>query len=184
MLQGTKSDYPNRYCGLPKLLAPRGSYTCKPQTRMFTLLCCMLQLLPQRGGMPENGDLRFPLYELSKILGRPDDSAGLYKEIRDFLIRIATTSAVTECLLLRGRAATDCGHFEYLKRTFRRGLSRILQHGNIVARREEPQLRTTTRFTSFVAFSSWESGPARSSPRSAARATAEPLRAFANRSWV
>jgi hypothetical protein len=52
----------------------------------------VLQLLQQRGGMPENGELHFSLYELRKILGRSDDSAGVYKEIRDALIRIATTS--------------------------------------------------------------------------------------------
>jgi len=52
----------------------------------------VLQLLQQRGGMPENGELHFSLYELRKILGRSDDSAGVYREIRDALIRIATTS--------------------------------------------------------------------------------------------
>lgn len=52
----------------------------------------VLQLLQQRGGMPENGELHFSIYELRKILGRSDDSAGVYKEIRDALIRIATTS--------------------------------------------------------------------------------------------
>jgi hypothetical protein len=52
----------------------------------------VLQLLQQRGGMPEDGELHFSLYELKKILGRSDDSAGVYKEIRDALIRIATTS--------------------------------------------------------------------------------------------
>src|SRR5919205_1379850 len=48
----------------------------------------VLQLLQQRGGMPENGELRFSLYELRKTLGRSDDSAGVYKEMRDSLIRI------------------------------------------------------------------------------------------------
>lgn len=52
----------------------------------------VLQLLQQRGGMAENGELHFSLYELRKILGRSDDSAGVYREIRDALIRIATTS--------------------------------------------------------------------------------------------
>src|SRR3954466_14443933 len=52
----------------------------------------VLQLLQQRGGMPEDGELHFSLYELRKILGRSDDSAGVYKEIKDALIRIATTS--------------------------------------------------------------------------------------------
>ncbi len=52
----------------------------------------VLQLLQQRGGMPENGELHFSLYELRKILGRSDDSAGVYREIRGALIRIATTS--------------------------------------------------------------------------------------------
>ena len=52
----------------------------------------VLQLLQQRGGMPEDGELSFSLYELRKILGWSDDSGGAYKEIRDALLRIATTS--------------------------------------------------------------------------------------------
>jgi hypothetical protein len=52
----------------------------------------VLQLLQQRGGMSEEGQLSFSLYELRKILGWSDDSGGAYKEIRDALLRIATTS--------------------------------------------------------------------------------------------
>jgi Replication initiator protein A/DnaA N-terminal domain len=52
----------------------------------------VLQLLQQRGGMPDHGELSFSLYELRKILGWSDDSGGAYKEIRDALLRIATTS--------------------------------------------------------------------------------------------
>jgi hypothetical protein len=52
----------------------------------------VLQLLQQRGGMPEDGELSFSLYELRKILAWSDDSGGAYKEIRDSLLRIATTS--------------------------------------------------------------------------------------------
>jgi replication initiator protein A/DnaA-like protein len=52
----------------------------------------VLQLLQQRGGMSEDGELSFSLYELRKILGWSDDSGGAYKEIRDALLRIATTS--------------------------------------------------------------------------------------------
>jgi hypothetical protein len=52
----------------------------------------VLQLLQQRGGMPEDGELSFSLYELRKILGWSDDSGGAYKELRDALLRIATTS--------------------------------------------------------------------------------------------
>jgi hypothetical protein len=52
----------------------------------------VLQLLQQRGGMPDDGELSFSLYELRKILGWSDDSGGAYSEIRDALIRIATTS--------------------------------------------------------------------------------------------
>ena len=52
----------------------------------------VLQLLQQRGGMPENGELRFSLYELRKILRWADDSGKAYKQIRDSLLRIATTS--------------------------------------------------------------------------------------------
>jgi hypothetical protein len=52
----------------------------------------VLQLLQQRGGMPEDGELSFSLYELRKILGWSDDSSGAYKDIRDSLTRIATTS--------------------------------------------------------------------------------------------
>jgi hypothetical protein len=52
----------------------------------------VLQLLQQRGGMPADGELSFSLYELRKILGWSDDSGGAYKEIRDALLRIATTS--------------------------------------------------------------------------------------------
>src|ERR671933_1609833 len=51
----------------------------------------VLQLLQQRGGMPEDGELGFSLYELRKILGWSDDSGGAYKELRDALLRIATT---------------------------------------------------------------------------------------------
>src|SRR5918912_478710 len=40
----------------------------------------VLQLLQQRGGMPENGELQFSLYELRNILRWADDSAGVYKE--------------------------------------------------------------------------------------------------------
>jgi hypothetical protein len=52
----------------------------------------VLQLLQQRGGMPDDGELSFSLYELRKILGWSDDSGGAYKMIRDALLRIATTS--------------------------------------------------------------------------------------------
>src|ERR671920_195477 len=51
----------------------------------------VLQLLQQRGGMPEDGELHFSLYELRKILGWSDDSGGAYKEIRDALVRIQLT---------------------------------------------------------------------------------------------
>ena len=52
----------------------------------------VLQLLQQRGGMPETGELRFSLYELRKILRWADDSGKAYKQMRDSLLRIATTS--------------------------------------------------------------------------------------------
>ena len=39
----------------------------------------VLQLLQQRGGMPEDGELSFSLYELRKILVWSDDSGGAYK---------------------------------------------------------------------------------------------------------
>ena len=52
----------------------------------------VLQLLQQRGGMPEDGELGFSLYELRKILGWSDDSGGAYREMREALVRIATTS--------------------------------------------------------------------------------------------
>jgi replication initiator protein A/DnaA-like protein len=52
----------------------------------------VLQLLQQRGGMPDNGELRFSLYELRKILRWADDSGKAYKQMRDSLLRIATTS--------------------------------------------------------------------------------------------
>jgi hypothetical protein len=52
----------------------------------------VLQLLQQRGGMPENGELRFSLYELRKVLRWADDSGKAYKQMRDSLLRIATTS--------------------------------------------------------------------------------------------
>ena len=52
----------------------------------------VLQLLQQKGGMPEHGELAFSLYELRKILGWSDDSGGAYREIRDALLRIATTA--------------------------------------------------------------------------------------------
>lgn len=52
----------------------------------------VLQLLQQRGGMPENGELHFSLYELRKVLRWADDSSKAYKQIRDSLLRIATTS--------------------------------------------------------------------------------------------
>ena len=52
----------------------------------------VLQLLQQRGGMPETGELRFSLYELRKVLRWADDSGKAYKQIRDSLLRVATTS--------------------------------------------------------------------------------------------
>jgi hypothetical protein len=42
--------------------------------------------------MPENGELRFSLYELRKVLRWADDSGKAYKQMRDSLLRIATTS--------------------------------------------------------------------------------------------
>jgi len=51
----------------------------------------VLQLLEQRGGMPEDGELAFSLYELRKVLGWSDDSGGAYREIRDSLVRIQLT---------------------------------------------------------------------------------------------
>src|SRR5919202_1677950 len=51
----------------------------------------VLQLLEQRGGMPEDGELVFSLYELRKVLGWSDDSASAYKQIRDSLLRIQLT---------------------------------------------------------------------------------------------
>ena len=51
----------------------------------------VLQLLEHRGGMPEDGELAFSLYELRKVLGWSDDSGGAYREIRDALVRIQLT---------------------------------------------------------------------------------------------
>jgi hypothetical protein len=51
----------------------------------------VLQVLEQRGGMPEDGELAFSLYELRKVLGWSDDSGGAYREIRDALVRIQLT---------------------------------------------------------------------------------------------
>jgi plasmid replication initiation protein len=51
----------------------------------------VLQLLEQRGGMPQDGELAFSLYELRKVLGWSDDSGGAYREIRDALVRIQLT---------------------------------------------------------------------------------------------
>lgn len=51
----------------------------------------VLQLLEQRGGMPEDGELAFSLYELKKVLGWSNDSGGAYREIRDALVRIQLT---------------------------------------------------------------------------------------------
>jgi plasmid replication initiation protein len=51
----------------------------------------VLQLLEQRGGMPEDGELAFSLYELRKVLGWSDDSGGAYREIRHALVRIQLT---------------------------------------------------------------------------------------------
>jgi hypothetical protein len=51
----------------------------------------VLQLLEQRGGMPEDGELAFSLYELRKVLGWSDDSGGAYHKIRDALVRIQLT---------------------------------------------------------------------------------------------
>ncbi len=51
----------------------------------------VLQLLEQWGGMPEDGELTFSLYELKKVLGWSDDSGGAYREIRDALVRIQLT---------------------------------------------------------------------------------------------
>jgi hypothetical protein len=51
----------------------------------------VLQLLEERGGMPEDGELAFSLYELRKVLGWSDDSGGAYREIKDALVRIQLT---------------------------------------------------------------------------------------------
>jgi plasmid replication initiation protein len=51
----------------------------------------VLQVLEQRGGMPEDGELAFSLYELRKVLGWSDDSGGAYRGIRDALVRIQLT---------------------------------------------------------------------------------------------
>jgi hypothetical protein len=51
----------------------------------------VLQLLEKRGGMPEDGELAFSLYELRKVLGWSDDSGGAYREIKDALVRIQLT---------------------------------------------------------------------------------------------
>src|SRR5215211_3185148 len=51
----------------------------------------VLQLLEKRGGMPEDGELGFSLYELRKVLGWSDDSGGAYQEIKDALVRIQLT---------------------------------------------------------------------------------------------
>jgi hypothetical protein len=51
----------------------------------------VLRLLEQRGGMPEDGELAFSLYELRKLLRWSDDSGGAYREIRDSLVRIQLT---------------------------------------------------------------------------------------------
>ena len=42
----------------------------------------VLQLLKKRGGMPEDGELAFSLYELRKVLGWSDDSGGTYRKIK------------------------------------------------------------------------------------------------------
>lgn len=52
----------------------------------------VLQLLQQGGGMPDDGELKFSLYELRKLLGWLDDSGKAYQQIKDALLRIATTS--------------------------------------------------------------------------------------------
>jgi hypothetical protein len=51
----------------------------------------VLQLLEKRGGMPEDGELAFSLYELRKVLGWSDDSGGAYRQIKDSLVRIQLT---------------------------------------------------------------------------------------------
>ncbi|MBA2343995.1 MAG: replication initiator protein A [Rubrobacter sp.] len=51
----------------------------------------VLQLLEQRGGMSEDGELAFSLYEIKRVLGWSDDSASAYRQIRDALIRIQLT---------------------------------------------------------------------------------------------
>ena len=51
----------------------------------------VLQLLEKRGGMPQDGELAFSLYELRKVLGWSDDSGGAYREIKDALVRIQLT---------------------------------------------------------------------------------------------
>jgi hypothetical protein len=51
----------------------------------------VLQLLEKRGGMPEDGELAFSLYELRKVLGWSDDSGGAYRQIKDALVRIQLT---------------------------------------------------------------------------------------------
>lgn len=70
---------------------PSGEYGA-PGPMDQDVYLAVLQLLQQRGGMSEDGEVSFSLYELRKTLGWSDDSGGAYREIRDALLRIATTS--------------------------------------------------------------------------------------------
>src|SRR5919107_1766457 len=72
------------------MVIPSGEYGMPGPVDQDVYLA-VLQLLEQRGGMPEDGALAFSLYELRKVLGWSDDSGGAYREIRDALVRIQLT---------------------------------------------------------------------------------------------
>jgi Replication initiator protein A len=55
----------------------------------------VLQLLEMRGGMPQNGELDFSLYELRDILGW-STSGNTYEKIRQSLRRISSTTLTSE----------------------------------------------------------------------------------------
>jgi hypothetical protein len=59
------------------------------------------RLLQRRGGMPPDGKVRFSLYELIEIMGKPKKGQS-YQDVRDSLVRMASTTIHSKNALYRG----------------------------------------------------------------------------------
>ncbi len=59
------------------------------------------KLLQRRGGMPSDGKVRFSLYEIIEIMGKPKKGR-TYHEVRESLLRMASTTIHSKNALYRG----------------------------------------------------------------------------------